>query len=104
MPLFAAFLGSLFTSLADFVAQYVTRRVAIAAAVIAVLVAVTATFVAAMQALIAGISVVAPDALSVAASWVVPSNMDECLAAIASAHALRWAYDWNTKLPLIRAG
>jgi len=104
MPLLAAFLGSVFTSIATFLAEYLTRRVAIAAAVIAVLVSLTAAFVAALNGLMDAVLYVAPDALALGASWVVPANTDECIGAIVSAHLLRWAYDWHVKLPLIRAG
>lgn len=103
MPLLAAFIGTIFSSVASFFATYLSKRVAISLAVIAVLVAVTAAFVTAIQALIAGVMVAAPAEVAIAAGWFLPSNTDECIAAIGSAHALRWAYDWNTRLPLLRA-
>jgi len=103
MPLLAAFIGSIFTAVASFFATYLSKRVAITLAVIAILVAVTAAFVAAIQALITGVLVAAPPEVSIAAGWFLPANTDECLAAIGTAHALRWAYDWNCRMPLLRA-
>lgn len=104
MPVFAALIVSLFGGVANFVAEYFTRRVAVAAALLVVCATVTAAFVAAVQALIAGITTAAPSELSLAASWFVPSNMDDCIAAIAAGHTLRWAYDWQIKAAFTRAG
>lgn len=98
MPIFAALMGAWFNSLAVFFAFFLARKVAIVAAAILFLVALTAGFVAAMQALITGVIVAAPDWLAIGASWFVPSNVDECIAAIAGAHTLRWTYDWQVKV------
>lgn len=98
MPLLAAWIGSLISSIAGFFAAWMSKQIAIRIAVIAALVAFTTTFVTAIRGILAALSYATPPQLSMALSWIVPTNVDVCLAAWASAAALRWAYDWNTKI------
>lgn len=98
MPILAAWLGSLFTSLVSFFAVVITKRVAIIAAVLTAVISVTAAFVAAMQGLFTAISYAAPAEINLAWGWLVPDNLDNCIAAVIAGHLLRWAYDWNVKV------
>lgn len=98
MPIFAAWVGSLITSIATFFAAFLTKRVAIVLAVIVAAGAFTVTFIAGLNAIIAGIVYAIPPSISLGMSWFIPSNMDDCIAAIMAAHVLRWVYDWNIKV------
>jgi len=98
MPLLAAWIGNLIVSLVSFFTVILTKRIAIALAVIAAVVTVTATFIGAMEAVIAGVVYVAPTELVMAWGWLVPDNLDNCIVAIITGHVLRWAYDWNVKV------
>lgn len=98
MPILAAFIGSLFTSLVSFLAQFVTKRIAIFAAVVLALGAAMGSFVAAVKALVVGISMSAPVWLVQGWNWFVPNNFDECLAIVLAAKSLAWVYSWNLKI------
>lgn len=98
MPILAAWIGSLLTSIASFFAVFLTKRVALILAAVTVLVGITATMVGAMQALIAGVSYAAPPMLLTGWGWVVPDNFDDCVVAYISALTLRWGYDWQVRV------
>jgi hypothetical protein len=98
MPVLAAFLGGLFTQLVAWLGQVLAKRWAIRVALIAFVLTVTATFIAAIEALITGLSVVMPVEVGVAASWVVPDNAVTVVGIRISAEFLRWVYDWNVKV------
>lgn len=98
MPILAAWLGSLFTSIATFFAAYITKRLAIIAAAIALMVSITATFFAALRGLLTGVTAVLPDAVVIGASWFLPSNAIPCMSIVLSALALRWLYNWHIKI------
>ena len=92
MPLLAALFGGLFVGIVEFFAKFVTKRVAITLVAIGVLAAITATFYAAINAAIAGVTVVTPSSVQIGASWIMPTNANECLAAIIAGHVARWFY------------
>lgn len=96
----ASLLASLLGGLISFFAQRLTRRIANIAAMVVALGALTTAFWAACEALIAGIGLVTPEFLSQGIGMVVPSNAPVCFAAIASAHVLKWVYDWQVKIML----
>lgn len=60
MPVFAAWLGSLFTSLAGCLSSWMTVKVATRVAAIAALFAVTGAFLGSMYGLLSAISVALP--------------------------------------------
>jgi len=98
MPLLAAWFGSLFASTVSFLALYITKRVAIVLVAIAAIIAMTASFIAAIEALLVGIAVATPAEISIAASWFIPSNATTCLSIILSAYLARWVYEWQIKI------
>lgn len=95
MPVLAAFISSLFTSLASFFAQWFTKTVALRLAAVAVMLAATATFVGAINGIMSSLSRVMPDTLRIAASWFLPDNVSLCLGAYVSARLIKWAYDYH---------
>ena len=98
MPLLASWLGSLLASLVSFFAVFLTKRIAIVVAVITAAAVLTGAFVAALQGLMIGIASATPTWLALGWGWLGPDNIDECAAAIISAHILRWVYYWNIKI------
>lgn len=98
MPWLAGVLGGLFSSLFNFFATYITKRFAIIAAAVLVIVALTSAFFAALQAMVAGLSLVVPSSVVQLAAFVLPSNVDECASIVVASRLLRYAYDWNIKI------
>jgi hypothetical protein len=98
LPALAGWIGSFFTALVTFFAAFLTKRIALIAAAITAIVAVTGSFIVAVNMLVAGIYVALPPELAIGISWVWPDNATACIGAVTSAHLLRWAYDWNTKV------
>lgn len=98
MPVLAAWLGALFTSLVAFFSQYFVKRLAIIAAAVAAIVAATTAFFAALKALLSGVAAVLPEAVVIGASWVMPSNAVPCMSIVLSAWTLRWLYHWQIKI------
>lgn len=91
-------LGSLLSAIATFFVQYATKRALIVVAVVAAISTLTFAFFAALVALLNTFLGAVPSQVSYAASWFLPSNATACLAAVVTAHALRWAYEWNVKV------
>lgn len=101
MPLFlwlATVLGSLFTGLVQFFMNYMTKKIAIVLAVVAAIASLTIGFFTWVLALVTGLLVVVPSEVSVAISWVVPTNAYFCFSLILTAHTIRWVYEWNIKV------
>ena len=98
IPWLAAAIGAFFVALFQWLLNFLTRRVALVAAVVAIIAAVTVTFFAAIELLFAGISATAPEWVSTGATLVIPSNATACIAAIISAHVLKWAYSWQVRI------
>lgn len=91
-------LGTLFTAIASFFVQYATKRALIIAAVVAAISALSFSFFAAVLALMNSLLGTVPSYVATAASWFMPSNAPSCFAAVVTAHALRWVYEWNVKV------
>lgn len=98
IPWLAGTIGGLFTAVFAWFANFLTKRFAVVAAVVAVIVGITTAFLVAINALAAGISVVVPTEVAIAAGLVIPSNASACMSAYFSALVLRWAYNWNVKV------
>ena len=98
VPFLASVIGGLFTSIFTFVAQFVTKRVAIVAAALVLIAGLASAFYAAAMALISAISVTMPSIVVEAAGMFIPSNAVPVVSAVFAAKALRYAYDWNTKV------
>lgn len=96
MSVLGAFLIGLSTDLINFFLRFFTKKVAIGLVAVSILAALTATFYAALEAVASGLSVVTPDAIQVAASWIIPTNTSACIAAVGAARLARFAYDWQT--------
>ncbi|MDP2506713.1 DUF5455 family protein [Oceanobacter sp. 3_MG-2023] len=98
IPFLAGLIGGLFSSVFSFVAKYLTKRLAVVVAAIAAAAAVTAAFLAAVEAVIATLTAVSPEYLTLAIQLVVPDNATTCLSAYYSAKALHWAYGWQVRV------
>lgn len=98
LPWLASVLGSLFSGVVVWAAQFLTKRLAIVAAAVAVVIALTVTFFTALQALVTGLGLVLPAEVLQGAALLLPSNTDTCLTAMMTARTARYAYDWNIKI------
>lgn len=99
MPALAVFFSSVFGALFSAVAQFFTRRVAVATLVIATFSAVTLAFYLAMKALVAGVVVQVgfePFVMAFHAMW--PSNAETCLTLMASARLAAFLYRYKVTL------
>jgi hypothetical protein len=98
IPWLAGILGGVFSSLFGYFVQFATKRIAIVGAAVVVIVALTAGLFTALEALVAGLSLVVPPELSAATGLLLPANITSCAAIIATAHLLRFAYEWNIRI------
>lgn len=98
LPWLAGALGGLFSALFNFFATYITKRFAIVAAALLVIAALTAGLFAALQALVAGLSLLVPESVVTMGAFILPSNVDECASIAVAAKMARYAYDWNIKI------
>lgn len=102
----AFFLQWLVKAIADIVGKNVltvTGRIAMAVAFTALLAAVSVAYIQAMKTLITGIGVTVPDVVSMAWSWVAPTNTNACFAAIVSARISKFLYVKYTEAIKARA-
>jgi hypothetical protein len=105
MPALALYLGNLLFSLASLFGVWVSKQVAIRLALITGVGILTAGFIAAINSAKAGLSAyVIPQSVTIAASWLVPSNLNECVGAIFAAYLVRWVYAWNVKFMQYKLG
>ena len=90
-------IASLITFLATragfFQLSLISARLAWTATAILIFVSIIAVGFAAINVLVAGISMVVSDDLSRAMSWVVPNNAVTCIVALFSAHVIRATMD-----------
>lgn len=98
IPFLAGVLGSLFAGLIQFFAKYLTKRLALTAAFISASIGLFAVFFAVCWSSMQAIIFAAPVELSLALSFMVPSNAPSCLAAMLTVRVARWVYDWNTRV------
>lgn len=99
----ATLLVGAFTSLFAFFTQFVSRRLAIVLLVIGAIVTLTTAFFVAISALMSGMSQVMPEFVALGLGHIWPSNAETCIAAIASGHVLRFAYEWNVRAARMKA-
>lgn len=98
MPLLASLLVSLFGSLATFLIQYFSKKVAIGLAMVATLTAITAGLLLAMRGLIAGIApIIGGGNFAVGVGIAIPPNASACFTAIVACWTLCTLYTWKRK-------
>jgi len=93
-----AILAGLFGGVVSFLAQYLTKQVAITIAAIAALAFFTAGFVAAIEGVYSGLSASIPAWVTTGVSWFLPSNFSVCAGAVLSAEFMGWVYRWNVAI------
>lgn len=96
MVLIQGLIQGLFAGLSSYLAKFFTQKIAKAGAIFLILVSINLAFIAAINLALTGISMVAPEWLTLAWGWFMPANADECLAAYAAIYVARWVYDQNT--------
>lgn len=90
----AAWIGTLFASLAGFFAQWFTKKTVTATAAVAGSLALTAAFVAALHGLQNQLSASVPSWV-IGLGYFVPDNAALCFSAVVSAKIARWIYDYH---------
>lgn len=95
IPLLVSAIGSFFAGFFAFFASIVTRQIAVRLLVLGVMATFTTAFLGSMATLSNTITAVSPPFLSMALSWVIPTNFSLCVSAICSVHITRWLYDWS---------
>ena len=98
MPIFAVWMGTLFSGLVGFLAQHVTKKLAITLAVIAGIATLTATFYTAVTAAMVAISFTTPYWITVAMSWVIPPQFTTLVSIYIGANVTAWVYVWQVKI------
>ena len=104
MPLLAAFFGALIGGIAEFLAGIVGYRVAVFLAISAVFFASWAACAAAVVAVAAGLSVVAPDAFVNACNLLLPSNLGPIVAGTLTVEAIVSSLRLHLKVAKLAAG
>lgn len=102
-PWLASLLVGAFTSLFAFLTQFVSKRLAIVILVIAAIGTLTTAFFVAISGLISGMSYAMPSFVAQGLGHIWPSNATACISAIATAHVLRFAYEWNIRAVRMKA-
>lgn len=92
-----AFFVGLFSSLAGFFAQYLTKKLSIGLAAITAFVALTAAFYGAIFALLSGLYVALPATAVQYMSYCIPSNFPACLSAVIAGEFVAAAYNHTFK-------
>lgn len=95
MQALGLFFVSLFSGFCSWIVQWFTKRTAISLGLIAAIVTLTVAIFAAINVIIDAIVVTAPDGLTQACSWVLPSNTFICVSAIMSSRILKWVWQWQ---------
>jgi hypothetical protein len=80
MPIFAGFLGAMIAGLAEFLAGWMTRKVAIYLALTVAVAASWAALMVAVAAVVTGLSSVVPSMVSTAVAFIFPSNFGTVIA------------------------
>lgn len=97
MPLLAAFLGSCFTALIQFLVKFVTQKTAVGLAAAALLTTVTVVVFVALRNVLASLSYALPDMAAGAFAMTVPSVAPACLTAIATVWTATTLYTWQRR-------
>jgi hypothetical protein len=100
LPWLAAVLGSLFTGVVAWLAQYVTKRIAIVVVAIAALVTLTGTFVALAEGVIGALSYSFPIAANF--GFILPPDLTTLVSSYAAIRLAYWVYSWNVKIVQLR--
>lgn len=95
MPLLAAFIGSLFTKIVEWIGTYLTKRAANYVAMTVTLAAAIGAVYVTIQALVAGIVASVPAEVIIGASWFVPAIVDDCIAARVGSEIAIAGYRWH---------
>jgi hypothetical protein len=95
IPMLAAFLGGIFSSLITWFAKFFTKKIAYQLAIVASILSVTAAFSATIYGIYATIRAVAPYGTACGMSLIVPFNAVPCVSAVMSAKVIRWVYEWK---------
>ena len=103
MPVLAAFLGGIFSSLLLFFIKYFTKRVAVFLTVIAAITLLTTTFWVALYNLISAIGLSIPPEMLVFSGFL-PNNIPTCLSIVLSAKTISYVYVWNVKIWTMKMG
>lgn len=96
LPWLASAIAAIFGAVVSWLATYITKRLAILVAALLLLATLTVAFIAAMEGLIAGLSLTVPYASVVA--LFLPDEFTTLLGLYISARLLWWAYWWNVKI------
>ena len=91
--LFGALSGAI-----GFLAQYITKKLAITIVIVGIFITATASMVLAIEAVVNAISVAAPSFLTAMAGLFIPPNYSTCIGVCISARLIRWIYDQNMKI------
>lgn len=97
MPALALWIGSVASAILAWLAEVVTKRVAIIVAAVAALVVVNAAFIAAINSALGALSVAYPTGWVAVGLGLLPGNVDECVSVAVSAHVAAWAYQWKVR-------
>lgn len=100
MPALAAFLGALFGKITEWIGTYLTKRAANYVALIVTLGAAVAVCWATIAALLSGLAMALPEPVVVAASWIMPSNVDACVSARIATEVALAGYRWHRQAVL----
>jgi len=91
--IFGALSGSI-----TFLAQYITKKLAITVVIVGVFISATAAMVVGIEAAVNAIFVAAPASLTTIAGLFIPPNYSTCIGVCVSARLIRWLYDQNMKI------
>ena len=100
LPWLAAVLGSLFTGLVTWLAQFITKRVAVIVAAIVALTSLTATFIGLAEAALGGLSYAFPVAANL--GFMLPGDLSALAGSYAAIRLAHWVYSWNVKIVQLR--
>lgn len=94
-PAIAAFIAGLAAEFVSFFFRFFSLKTAIQLAVIATVVTLSLAAFTAIKSLMLALTFVAPPFFIQAMSLIVPDNFAICATTIASAHVVRWVWEWK---------
>jgi hypothetical protein len=104
MPILVAFFLNTIGALVAFFAQTVVRRFALVAALITSAVAAFGVMSVALDGILGAIAYSFPAAAIIAASWVVPPNWNEAIAAYFAGRVVIFGFRWSFNILAVAAG
>ena len=99
----ASFFAAVFGSVISFFASWFTKQIAIRLAIVAAWVAMIAGMVAGINAGLSSIAEAFPIGVYATGLGLLPDNVDECLAVLASTRVVLWVYAWQASVLAQRA-